>query len=151
MTAIALKQPPYFERVLSEGLAKGWLTRKDVERYSARAPNAIVQLATYFSTPHLRPALEEARVLLVHAVSLGLEQASESNPQFAATLMRSATIAKHSKAGFDLGRTLAQLEWLDDAGTKAYLHKLFSSPLSLQNYRSKKSQLGQDNDFLEQL
>ena len=151
MTALAHKDPPYFERVLSEGLTKGWLSREDVEQYGAKAPNAIVQLATYFSTPHLRPALEEARVLLVHAVSLGLEAASESSPQRAALVMKSSTIAKHSKAGFDLGRALAKLEWLDEAGTKAYLRQLFSAPLSLHGYRAKKSQLGNDNDFLENL
>lgn len=151
MTALTLKEPPYFERVMAEGLAQGWLTREDIERYGARAPNAIVQLATYFSTPYLRPALEDARVLLVHAVSLGLEQASESNLRFAGVLMCSTSIAKHSKAGFDLGRTLAKLEWLDDAAAKPYLQSLFSSPVTLTAYRSKLAQLRQDNAFLETL
>ena len=151
MTALSLLKPPYFEQVVQEGLAKGWLCLADIDRYGARAPNAIVQLAQYFSTPYLRPELERAKGLLVHAVSLGLEHASESNPQFAATLMQSSSIAKHSKAGFDLGRALAKLEWLDEAGTKAYLQSLFATPITLDAYRGKLSQLRQDNTFLETL
>lgn len=148
---LAVKSPPYFERVIKEGLANNWLTQDAVLQYAEKAPNAIVQLAQYFSTPHLRPALEKARVLLVHAVSLGLEHTSNSNVRTAAGMLHAVAIAKHSKVGFDLGRALAKLEWLDDHGTKQYLEHLFVRPISLAAYKAKLSALQSDNDFLGSL
>ena len=51
---------PYFERVLRHALKEGLVDAARLDAIRREGAKGIVQLATYFGTPNLRPSLEAA-------------------------------------------------------------------------------------------
>jgi hypothetical protein len=134
LTAHAPRKP-FFEEVLVFAVTNGFLTPEEIRAYSYKAPAAIVQIANHVGSAHLRPNLEDARALLVHAVSLGLEHACSADRVLAVQCIRTSAINKHSKSGFDLIRKLAALDRVPPDKVPAFLAKTLKSPLSLAEYR----------------
>lgn len=100
---------PYFERVLCHALQEGLVDTPRLDALHREGAKGIVQLATYFGTPNLRPELEAARTRLVTLVSLALEAESGGKLDVAARLLRDKTLLALSKAGADRLRKLHSL------------------------------------------
>ena len=64
---------PFLEQVLVYGVQHGILDKARLDSFCADAPKGIVQIARYFGSEFLRPDLEQARIILVHLVSLCLQ------------------------------------------------------------------------------
>lgn len=100
---------PYFEQVLQHGWQEGLIDAPRLEAMRREGAKGVVQLAAFFSTAHLRPALEAARTRLVTLVSFSLEAESGRMPQKAAALLRDRSLLALSKAGADRLRQLMAL------------------------------------------
>ena len=100
---------PYFERVLCHAVQESLVDRPRLDALHREGAKGIVQLATYFGTPNLRPELEAARTRLVTLVSLALEAESGGKLDVAARLLRDKTLLALSKAGADRLRKLHSL------------------------------------------
>lgn len=100
---------PYFERVLCHAVQDSLVDRPRLDALHREGAKGIVQLATYFGTPNLRPELEAARTRLVTLVSLALEAESGGKLDVAARLLRDKTLLALSKAGADRLRKLHSL------------------------------------------
>lgn len=100
---------PYFERVLTRGLSDRLIDGSRLAALRSEGAKAIVQLATYFGTPNLRPELEAARTRLVTLVSLALEAESGGNVDTAIALLRQKSLLALSKSGADRLRTVLKL------------------------------------------
>ncbi len=100
---------PYFERVLCHARQEGLVDAPRLDALQREGAKGIVQLATYFGTPNLRPELEAARTRLVTLVSLALEAESGGKIDLAGRLLRDKTLLALSKAGADRLRKLHSL------------------------------------------
>ncbi len=100
---------PYFERVLCHALQTGVVDNTRLDALRREGAKGIVQLATYFGTPNLRPELEAARTRLVTLVGLALEAESGGKIEVAGCLLRDKTLLALSKAGADRLRKLHTL------------------------------------------
>ena len=100
---------PYFERVLCHALQEGLVDGPRLNALRREGAKGIVQLATYFGTPNLRPELEAARTRLVTLVGLALEAESGGKIDVAGRLLRDKTLLALSKAGADRLRKLHAL------------------------------------------
>ncbi|WP_347250077.1 hypothetical protein [Zoogloea sp.] len=100
---------PYFERVLCHALQTGVVDKARLDALRREGAKGIVQLATYFGTPNLRPELEAARTRLVTLVSLALEAESGGKIDVADQLLRDKTLLALSKSGADRLRKLHAL------------------------------------------
>lgn len=100
---------PYFERVLCHARLEGLVDATRLDALRREGAKGIVQLATYFGTPNLRPELEAARTRLVTLVSLALEAESGGKIDLAGRLLRDKTLLALSKAGADRLRKLHSL------------------------------------------
>ena len=100
---------PYFERVLCHALQTGVVDNTRLDALRREGAKGIVQLATYFGTPNLRPELEAARTRLVTLVGLALEAESGGKIEGAGCLLRDKTLLALSKAGADRLRKLHTL------------------------------------------
>lgn len=100
---------PYFERVLRYALEQGLLDDARLQAMKREGAKGMVQLATFFSTAHLRPALEAARTRLVTLVSLALEADSGRRLDTAARLLKEKSLLALSKSGADRLRQLLAL------------------------------------------
>ncbi|PKO57074.1 MAG: hypothetical protein CVU28_00565 [Betaproteobacteria bacterium HGW-Betaproteobacteria-21] len=100
---------PYFERVLSRALSDRLIDGARLAALKSEGAKAIVQLATYFGTPNLRPELEAARTRLVTLVSLALEAESGGNVDAAIALLRQKSLLALSKSGADRLRVVLKL------------------------------------------
>ena len=100
---------PYFERVLCHALQTGVEDNTRLDALRREGAKGIVQLATYFGTPNLRPELEAARTRLVTLVGLALEAESGGKIEVAGCLLRDKTLLALSKAGADRLRKLHTL------------------------------------------
>lgn len=100
---------PIFEQALSHGRALGLIDDERLAGIRREGAKGIVQLAKFFSSEHLRPALEDARIRLVTLVSLALELDSGSNLSLAVDLLRQKTLLSLSKAGATALRSLLKL------------------------------------------
>ncbi|MBK7847079.1 MAG: hypothetical protein IPJ73_07045 [Zoogloea sp.] len=100
---------PYFERVLCHALQEGLVDGPRLHALRREGAKGIVQLATYFGTPNLRPELEAARTRLVTLVGLALEAESGGKIEVAGCLLRDKTLLALSKAGADRLRKLHTL------------------------------------------
>ena len=100
---------PYFERVLRHALKEGLVDAARLDAIRREGAKGIVQLATYFGTPNLRPSLEAARTRLVTLAGLALEAESGGSLDAAARLLRDKTLLALSKAGADRLRKLHTL------------------------------------------
>ncbi|MBN8284557.1 hypothetical protein [Zoogloea sp.] len=100
---------PYFERVLCHALQTGVVDNTRLDALRREGAKGIVQLATYFGTPNLRPELEAARTRLVTLVGLALEAESGGKIEVACCLLRDKTLLALSKAGADRLRKLHTL------------------------------------------
>jgi len=100
---------PYFERVLRHALEHGLVDGTRLEAMKREGAKGIVQLATFFSTAHLRPSLEAARTRLVTLVSLALEADSGRRMDAAARLLNEKSLLALSKSGADRLRQLLAL------------------------------------------
>lgn len=100
---------PYFERVLCHALQEGLVDATRLDALRREGAKGIVQLATYFGTPNLRPELEAARTRLVTLVGLALEAESGGKIEVAGCLLRDKTLLALSKAGADRLRKLHTL------------------------------------------
>ena len=109
-TALTTVDPrPYFERVLCHALQTGVVDNTRLDALRREGAKGIVQLATYFGTPNLRPELEAARTRLVTLVGLALEAESGGKIEVAGCLLRDKTLLALSKAGADRLRKLHTL------------------------------------------
>ena len=100
---------PYFERVLCHALQTGVVDNTRLDALRREGAKGIVQLATYFGTPNLRPELEAARTRLVTLAGLALEAESGGKIEVAGCLLRDKTLLALSKAGADRLRKLHTL------------------------------------------
>jgi len=100
---------PYFERVLRHAIEHGLVGDTRLEAMKREGAKGMVQLATFFSTAHLRPALEAARTRLVTLVSLALEADSGRRMDTAARLLNEKSLLALSKSGADRLRQLLAL------------------------------------------
>ncbi len=100
---------PYFERVLRYAIEQGLIDDARLEAMKREGAKGIVQLAKFFSTAHLRPALESARTRLVTLVSLALEADSGRRMDTAARLLKEKSLLALSKSGADRLRQLLAL------------------------------------------
>src|SRR5690606_13604546 len=89
---------PYFERVLRYAIEQGLIDDVRLEAMKREGAKGIVQLAQFFSTAHLRPALESARTRLVTLVSLALEADSGRRMDTASRLLKEKSLLALSKS-----------------------------------------------------
>lgn len=100
---------PFFERVMSHGLNAGLIDATRYQSLRREGAKAIVQLATYFGTPNLRPELEAARLRLVTLVSLALEAEAGGRLETALSVLNAKSLLTLSKAGADRLRAVLKL------------------------------------------
>ena len=100
---------PFFERVLQFAIEHSRLDADRIAGLRREGSKALVQLASFFGTPNLRPELEAARVRLVTLVSLALERASNGSLDQATVLLQQKTLLALSKSGADALRSLLAL------------------------------------------
>lgn len=149
---VAPTAPPAFMlHAFRTGLAAQTLTPADIVGYSAKAPQALVQLADYFGSSYLRPCLEAAADQLTHAVSLGLAYRTRGSLEAAWHLIKTEPIARHSKQGFDLLRSLAQKAGVPPAELKTWLAKRVAAPLPLADYETECEAWDAADDLLAHL
>ncbi len=97
---------PFFEQALVYGVQHGVLDQARLGTLCADAPKGIVQIARYFGSEFLRPDLEQARIILVHLVSLCLQDRCHGDLLSAALSLRDHSFLSHSKSGADLLKAL---------------------------------------------
>lgn len=139
---------PFFEQALAYGRARGLIDDERLVGIRNEGAKGIVQLASFFSTSHLRPELEAARTRLVTLVSLALEMASGGDLAAATELLRRRTLLSLSKAGADALRSLLSLPqdaWLEPPVPVAQFEKPMLSfwtldqPMSFERFQAEKA------------
>lgn len=140
---------PFFEQVLAHGRAQGLIDDERLAGIRREGAKGIVQLAGFFSTAHLRPELEAARIRLVTLVSLALAMGSGGELSVATDLLRHKTLLSLSKAGADALRSLLGLPqdlWLEPPVPIAQFEKPMLSfwtldqPMTLERFLTEKAQ-----------
>lgn len=140
---------PFFEQALAHGRARRLIDDERLAGIRSEGAKGIVQLASFFSTSHLRPELEAARTRLVTLVSLALEMASGGDLAVATELLRQKTLLSLSKAGADALRSLLSLPqdlWLEPPVPIAQFEKPMLSfwtldqPMSFERFQAEKAQ-----------
>lgn len=138
---------PFFEQALAQGRAQGLIDDERLAGIRREGAKGIVQLASFFSTAHLRPELEAARIRLVTLVSLALAMSSGGDVGVAAGLLREKTLLSLSKAGADALRSLLSLPqdlWLEPDLPVAQCEKPMLSfwtldqPMTLERFKAEK-------------
>lgn len=139
---------PFFEQALAYGRAQGLIDDERLAGIRSEGAKGIVQLASFFSTSHLRPELEAARTRLVTLISLALEMGSGGDLAAATGLLRQKTLLSLSKAGADALRSLLSLpqdSWLEPPVPIAQFEKPMLSfwtldqPMSFERFQVEKA------------
>ena len=97
---------PFFEKALAYGVQHGILDNTKLDAIQTDAPKGMVQIARYFGSEFLRPALEKAKDRIVNLVSLTLEIHSGGDLRKAAEQLREHSFMSRSKASSDLLKAL---------------------------------------------
>ena len=112
-TALAqVDSRPFFEKVLRHAAESKLIAPELLQLKLADGPKGMVQIANFFGTAHLRTDLESARQRIVNLISLYLEDASGSDLQQAALLLREKSLLALSKGGSEM---LKRLHAMPDA------------------------------------
>lgn len=139
---------PFFERMLGRAVERGIIDEPRLATLKRDGAKGIVQLATYFGTPNLRPELESARARLVNLAGLALESASAGDVDRAAELFVHKSLLAWSKAGADALRELLALPAdpvleppAPPSQAEKYVLSLWSldDPMTAARYRIEKS------------
>ncbi|MEB0138596.1 MULTISPECIES: hypothetical protein [unclassified Undibacterium] len=102
-------QRPFFETALRHGVRQAIIPSSKLTAMQSEAPKGIVQIATAFGSPYLRPEIEAARKRIVNLASLYLIETSGGELDVAAKLIRDNTFLTLSRGGSGLLKALFAL------------------------------------------
>ena len=102
-------ETPFFDRVFSEASRAGLISASQMQTFQSDGAKSILQIAKFFGSANLRPALEDARARFVTLMSLYLEVQSEGQIEDAIPLLLEHSLVRLSKRGADLLRGLMKM------------------------------------------